>query len=405
MNPALPGGAPGDVGASANGGWQVAGRLSYTGIPYSRLQQGTDRAANPNELEVNVHLATTQLDVAAPTGTRASFQLPAGRLSTSTVDEGRADTDIGDAEVRVWQRLPWFNVPRIEIGVGLALPTGPYVERSGAANLPPEASFLTLGRGVTWAIAEVLGTMPMTERLSGYMQVNARVPLGQTKDDFEWGSEARAALGGRATLPYGISALAIAELQWRGGASEPDPFADGRLDSANAGGTWWTLTPALGYQINRELSVLGGLRIPVRSDVRGNQLVPSLGAFVTLSASWTRTPPSSPVTPAQVSTITPKPKPGVVTVIDYWATWCAPCKSIDERLSEAKPSWSGVEVIKVDASAWPDAGPALPEGAKGLPVIEIFDRTGKRVRLLTGKEALNVVTIVNNIRSSLKDSP
>ncbi|MBT8492572.1 MAG: thioredoxin family protein [Deltaproteobacteria bacterium] len=401
MNPALPGGAPGDISASATGSWQVAGRLSYTGIPYSRLQQGTDEAPNPNQLAVDVQLATPQLEIGAPTGTRASLQLPVGRLSTSTISESRTDTDLGDMEVRIRQLLPWLKTPFVELTVGAVLPTGPYVERSGAANLPPEASYLTLGRGVTWALAEAQATLPFAGRYSTYLQLTARTPINRTKDEFDWGSEARAVLGGRAQLPYDLSALAIAELQWRGGASEPDPFAGGRLDSANAGGTWWTLTPALGYAITERLSLLAGVRIPVLSDVKGNQLVPGVGGFVSLSASWSRAP-ARRARSITASAAVPTPRKGVITVVDYWASWCAPCKTINAELEAAAGGWPDVDIVRVNASGWPDSGPKLPDGAQGLPVIEIFDREGRRTRVLTGKQALKVVTFVNTLRSNGK---
>lgn len=376
----------------------MAGRLSYTGIPYSKLQQGTDEAPNPNELQVNVHLATAQIEAAAPTGTRVRVQLPVGRLSTSTIDESRSDTDLGDLEARVLQTLPWLKVPRIEVGLGVALPTGPYIERSGAANLPPEASYLTLGRGTSWLIGEAQATTPISSWLSSYVQLSARTPLGRTKDEFEWGREARVAVGGRAEVPHDLSVLAIAEMQWRGGASEPDPFADGRLESANAGGTWWTLTPAIAYAASERLQLLGGLRIPILSNVSGNQLVPGLGAFVSVSTSWTRAAPQ-PRTAKVEAGPAPEPRKGKLTVVDYWATWCAPCKQIDGALSAAAPNWTDVEVIKVDASGWPDNGLELPEGAQGLPVIEIFDASGQRAHLLMGKDALEVVTFVNRLRS------
>lgn len=380
--------------------WQVAGRLSYAGIPYTELQQGTMEAPNPDELAVGVHLATLQLQLSAPTETQLNIQLPSGRLSTSTLEDSRTDTNIGDAEIALRQSLPWLKTPRISIGAGVVLPTGPYVERSGAANLPPEASYLTLGRGVSWGTAELLANIPITDKSSTYVQLSARTPLGNTMDDFAWGSEARAVVGAQVRLPLGFAALAIVEWQWRGGATEPDPFAGGRIESANAGGTWWTVTPAISYAARGGISIIGGVRVPVRSDVRGNQLVPGIGGFLALSASWTRKRPSRPAKLIEVAKTVPKPEPvlGAITIVDYWATWCAPCKQIDAALQGAESGWPDVKIVRVDASGWPDSGVQLPDGASGLPVIEIFDTDGKRAHLLTGSKALKVVEIVNTMR-------
>ena len=39
--------------------------------------------------------------------------------------------------------------------------------------------------------------------------------------------------------------------------------------------------------------------------------------------------------------MTPRPSPGVITVVDYWATWCAPCKKIDAALRELDEELGG----------------------------------------------------------------
>ncbi len=393
--------------SAAEQAWSVSGRLSYTGVPYSRLQQGTDGAPNPNDLRVSVHLATTQLAIAAPTGTRLDIQVPVGRLTTSTVEEARTDTNVGDLELRLAQIIPWLRRPQFQVTLGLAIPSGPYVERSGAANLPPEASFLTLGRGVSWGIAELQANVAITDVFSSYAQLSARTPFTRTKDEFDWGSEARAVVGGRAALPNNFSALAIAEWQWRGGASEPDPFSGMRLDTVNSGGQWWTATPAISFRATTDISVLAGLRVPLRSDVRGNQLVPGVGGFISVSASWSAlrtetvksaSPTTSGTAPVTASEV-PAPTPGKITVIDYWATWCAPCTEINATLAAAAPNWADVDIVKVDASGWPDNGLELPEGATGLPVVEIYDAQGVRAHVLLGNDALNVAAFVDKIRA------
>ncbi len=405
MNPALPGGAPGDTQGGSDGSWLVSGRLSYAGVPYKSLQQGTKEAPNPDELQVNVHLITAELAVTAPWQTKLSVQLPTGRLATSTLAESRTDTDIGDAELRIRQSLPRFSSLRLDIGAGLVLPTGPYIAKSGAANLPPEASFLTLGRGVTWAIGELQLSTSVTKNISAYGEIAARAPLGRAEDDFDWGSEVRGLIGGQARLPHGIAALAIAEWQWRGTASEPDPFAGGRLESANAGGNWFTLMPGLGYDLSKNISIVGGARVLVYSDVNGNQLVPSLGGFLSLTGRWSPKPANRQSPPKEATSV-PEPVIGSITIIDYWATWCAPCKDIDALLSAAAGEWGDDVVIhKVDASASPDESVTLPAEATGLPVVEIYDATGTRTEILLGPDALRVVNIVNRMREKAAAGP
>lgn len=402
MNPALPGGALTADDGPAEGGWAVSGRVGYAFVPYGRLQQGTDTAPNPGQLAIDVHLATTQATLTAPSATSLDLQLPVGVLATTSLTGDRTDRGAGDLELRVRQGLDrWLpGLARSGVGlgatVGLVAPTGGYVARSGAANLPPEAAALTLGRGVTWALAEADLRVRLPARTTMLVQLSGRTPLDHTDDDFAWGPEVRGNLGARITVTPWLGLMAATDLAWRGGASEPDPFAPGqRLDSANVGGWQWTAAPTVLLSTRHGVSGVVGARMPLRADVRGNQLVPQLGLFAAVSYARTLTaarPASGPV----VGT-------GQITVVDYWATWCAPCTKIAAALAEAAPRWPDVRIVKIDATALGEPGaPTLPAGVTGLPVIEVFDRDGKRAALLTGDDALRVVEKVDALRDQTR---
>lgn len=380
----------------AEDAWSVSGRAGYTFVPYGKLQQGTTEAANPNELAIDVHLGTAQLQISAPSGTTLDLQLPFGSLTTSTIQGRRTDDGLGDLELRVRQGLGrWLTRPTTSVTAGLVAPTGPYVARSGAANLAPEASFLTLGRGVAWWIAEADGRLGLTRRTSVFAQLSGRGPLGRADDGFAWGPELRATAGVQiASITPWLSAVASTDVQWRSGATEPDPFsAMGRLTSSNIGGLQWSVSPAAAFKLPGGLSLVAGLRIPVINDVTGNQLVPQTGGFVALSYAARLGRPRAPATYAPAAS-------DQITVVDYWATWCAPCTEISRALAAAASRWPDIRIIKIDATAWPgDDAPVLPAGAQGLPVIEIFDSTGTRIELLTGANALRVVEVVDRLRS------
>lgn len=70
------------------------------------------------------------------------------------------------------------------------------------------------------------------------------------------------------------------------------------------------------------------------------------------------------------------------TLVDFWATWCGPCKMIAPLLEEAAEEFEGrLKVAKVDV----DAHPALAQkfGVRGIPTLLLF-REGEVVAQRVG---------------------
>ncbi|MEZ4404684.1 MAG: thioredoxin domain-containing protein [Kofleriaceae bacterium] len=419
MNPALPGGAGGQSDGDRGperGQYSASARAGYTFVPYDHLQQGRVEAPNPAALAVDVHLATLQLTGGLPSGTSLDLQLPVGQLTTRMLGAARTDRGMGDLELRVRQSLTALRPlarSRLGLTLGLVAPTGPYVAKSAAAQLPPEAEALTLGRGVVWGLAEADLRVAVTDQVAATAQLSARLPGGQTDDGYQWGPEARTTVGAQVRAASWLTVQVASDLQWRGGATEPDPFAGGRLDSANVGGWQWTAIPSASAAVPGGVTLTAGLRVPIVADVTGNQLVPGPGGVVAVSyapafarssrrparAAAAGTSPGGSAGPRPAAGAT-APVPGSITVIDYWATWCGPCGEIDVRLRAAAPGWPDVVIKRVDLTAADDLASALPAPAAGLPVIELFDARGQRAALLVGADALGVVDVVERLRAA-----
>lgn len=57
-------------------------------------------------------------------------------------------------------------------------------------------------------------------------------------------------------------------------------------------------------------------------------------------------------------------------VVDFWATWCGPCKAIAPILEEVSNERDDVIIAKVDVDANP--GLAQKYGIRGIPTMNLF---------------------------------
>ena len=69
-------------------------------------------------------------------------------------------------------------------------------------------------------------------------------------------------------------------------------------------------------------------------------------------------------------------------LVDFWATWCAPCRAIAPALEELATQYKGqLKIAKVDV----DENPAIAEqfGIRSIPTLLMF-KGGKVVEQLVG---------------------
>jgi len=79
-------------------------------------------------------------------------------------------------------------------------------------------------------------------------------------------------------------------------------------------------------------------------------------------------------------------------LVDFWATWCSPCKAVAPLLEEMSRQYEGrVQFLKLNT----DDNPVTPTkyGIRGLPTL-LFLKEGKEVGRISGN--------VPNIRAELK---
>lgn len=90
-------------------------------------------------------------------------------------------------------------------------------------------------------------------------------------------------------------------------------------------------------------------------------------------------------------------KDDVLVLVDFWASWCAPCLMMNPEMERVKQEWRDkVEIVKVNV----DENPALQEyfGASGLPTVLIV-RSGK---LITGFQGSHSSSAISRILKDLQ---
>ena len=83
---------------------------------------------------------------------------------------------------------------------------------------------------------------------------------------------------------------------------------------------------------------------------------------------------------------------GRVTVVDFGATWCPPCRALEPTVEELAKKYTGrVNFVKMDI----DQNPSTPQryGIKGIPTLIVFDG-GREVERVVGAASKDAISRV-----------
>jgi len=77
------------------------------------------------------------------------------------------------------------------------------------------------------------------------------------------------------------------------------------------------------------------------------------------------------------------------TVVDFWATWCGPCRLVAPEIDKLAVKYSGsVDVVKVDVDANPAT--AMKYGIMSIPTVAYF-KPGEPPRAAVGFRPLEAL--------------
>jgi thiol-disulfide isomerase/thioredoxin len=78
---------------------------------------------------------------------------------------------------------------------------------------------------------------------------------------------------------------------------------------------------------------------------------------------------------------------GKVTVFDFYAAWCPPCRKVDEHLYPQLSKREDIAIRKVNVGNWEsDTAQRWLSDVPELPHLIVYDKRGKKVRAISGAQ-------------------
>ena len=96
--------------------------------------------------------------------------------------------------------------------------------------------------------------------------------------------------------------------------------------------------------------------------------------------------------------------PGKITIVDFYADWCGPCRVLDARLQHLVAAQKDIAVRRINMGKWdtPAARQATSEfRAEALPYVRIYDAGGKLMGVPRGGMWDEVLAAVEKARAGL----